>query len=171
MSSENVQEGELNEPANAGEFHPDDSGVGLSTNCRGGLSYEVASEFPREVLAFKFGGTSLLGAERMMHAASIVHSSAQDCPVVVIVSAMKGVTDQLLAIGTALENGKIVAARKEAEALVELHLGVLSELQLDEDDDLRVRREMQSLCRDLLHDVGSQFIPLAGHDELLDRLA
>jgi aspartokinase/homoserine dehydrogenase 1 len=171
MSSENVQEGELNEPAKAEEFFAEDSAQRFSTNGRSGLVRVGPGEFLREVLAFKFGGTSLLGAERMMHAASIVHSSAQDCPVVVIVSAMKGVTDQLLAIGTALENGKIVAARKEAEALVEEHLAVLSALQLDEDDDLRVRREMQSLCRDLLHDVGSQFIPLAGHDELLDRLA
>ena len=125
---------------------------------------------PGEVMAFKFGGTSLLGADRMTHAAQIVRSSAQSGSVVVIVSAMKGVTDHLLAIGSALVAGKADAARQEADGVVRIHLDVLSDLHLDEDDDLRVRRELQSLGRDLLHDVSNNLRPLAVA-ELLDRLA
>src|SRR5271170_6614491 len=107
----------------------------------------------------------------MLHAASIVRSSTPSCSVVVIVSAMKGVTDHLLAVGSALENGKLAAAREEAEGVINTHLDVLRDLQLDEDDNLRVRREMQSLCRDLLHDVNNNSRPVSGTAELLDRLA
>jgi aspartokinase/homoserine dehydrogenase 1 len=160
MASDNVQ-AELNEPAKAEEFLANTSGAGIATDAR----------VPGDVIALKFGGTSLLGAERMLHAATIVRDTAKSCGVVVIVSAMKGITDHLLAIGAALENGKIVAARQETEGVIATHLDVLRDLQLQEEQDLRVRREMQSLCRDLLHDVSTQFIPLAGHAELLDRLA
>jgi len=160
MTSENVQADELNEPARAEEYPAGDSSVNLSSHAK----------CPADVVAFKFGGTSLLGAERMLHAAKIVRSSAQTSSVVVIVSAMKGVTDQLLATGSALENGKVAAARTAAESVIRTHLDVLRDLQLDEDDYLRVRREMQSLCRDLLHDVDNHSRPLA-LAELLDRLA
>src|SRR4051812_31751777 len=44
------------------------------------------------IIAFKFGGSSLLGAERMRHAAGLVRPLAESSRVVVIVSAMKGVT-------------------------------------------------------------------------------
>src|SRR5271168_4007142 len=116
-------------PRQAGHFpHARNAGIRRST---GGSP---------SVVAFKFGGSSLLGAERMLHAASIVRSSAPSCSVVVIVSAMKGVTDHLLAVGSALENGKLAAARDEAEGVINTHLEVLRDLQLDEDDDLRVRR-------------------------------
>ncbi len=50
------------------------------------------------LVAFKFGGSSLLGAERMLHAASLVRPAAQRMQVVVVVSAMKGITDRLLGI-------------------------------------------------------------------------
>jgi aspartate kinase len=155
-----VQADELNEPAKAEECQAGNPFVNLSSpaKCHG------------DVVALKFGGTSLLGAERMLHAAKIVRSSAQSCSVVVIVSAMKGVTDHLLAIGNALENGRVAAAKEEAEGVMNTHLGVLRDLQLDEDDYLRVRREMQSLGCDLLHDVNNNSRPLAVA-ELFDRLA
>jgi aspartokinase/homoserine dehydrogenase 1 len=161
MAPENVQEDELNESAKAEDFS-----LGNSAAAEPSPGAQAT-----EVVAFKFGGTSLLGADRMRHAASIVQAAARDCRVVVIVSAMKGVTDHLLAIGSAVENNKLAAAREEAEGVVALHLAVLGDLRLDEDDDLRVRREMQSLALDLLHDVSARTKPRDGQAELLDRLA
>src|ERR1700757_2894030 len=76
---------------------------------------------PREIVAFKFGGTSLLGAARMVHAASLVRPVAQSSRVVVIVSAMKGVTDKLLAIAHLLAQHKNREARMEAESILRLH--------------------------------------------------
>jgi len=67
------------------------------------------------ILAFKFGGSSLLGAERMLHAAGIVREAASRASVVVVVSAMKRVTDRLLAIARTLEAGCRTDARRDAE--------------------------------------------------------
>ena len=160
MTSENVQADEVNEPAKASRFRITTTVANISTESR----------VPRDVVAFKFGGTSVLGAERMLHASQIVRAATCASSVVVIVSAMKGVTDHLLAIGTALENGKLAAAKHEAESVIATHLAVLRDLQLAEPDDLRVRREMLSLAQDLLHDVAVKST-VTGHPELLDRLA
>src|SRR5436309_11693183 len=67
------------------------------------------------VRAFKFGGSSLLGAERMLHAAGIVREAASCASVVVVVSAMKRVTDRLLGIARTLEAGCRTDARRDAE--------------------------------------------------------
>src|SRR5262249_9851525 len=86
-----------------------------------------------QVAAFKFGGSSLLGAERMLHAATLVRAASCVSSVVAVVSAMKGVTDQLLAVANALAEGKVVRARREAELIINLHLNVLQDLELAED--------------------------------------
>jgi len=124
----------------------------------------------RNVVAFKFGGSSLLGADRMLHAASLVRAATRTSSVTVVVSAMKGVTDHLLSIVRALADGKLAHARREAELVLDLHFDVLNDLQLSENDDLRSRRELQLLGRDLLHEVPSRGIVAAGA-ELFDRLA
>ncbi len=122
------------------------------------------------VVAFKFGGSSLLGAERMLRAASLVRTAAAVSHVSVIVSAMKGVTDHLLSIARALADGKLVHARREIEDLLELHLDVLRDLHLEEDDGLRIRRELKLLGADLLHEVPAEG-RVAPSAELFDRLA
>jgi bifunctional aspartokinase / homoserine dehydrogenase 1 len=130
-------------------------------------------------VAFKFGGSSLLGADRMLHAAGLVRTATRESHVTVVVSAMKGVTDRLLSIANGLAQGRLAYARREAELVLDLHLGVLHDLQLDEDvdriavtgnNDLRVRRELQLLGRDLLHEVPVHGCVVATA-ELFDRLA
>jgi aspartokinase/homoserine dehydrogenase 1 len=124
----------------------------------------------RNVLAFKFGGSSLLGAERMLHAAGLVRAAAQTSNVTVIVSAMKGITDHLLSVAQSLATGKLAQARREAELVLDVHLDVLHELQLDQSGELRVRRELQFLGRDLLHEI-PDYGQVAAGGELFDRLA
>ena len=124
----------------------------------------------QSIVAFKFGGTSLLGAERMLHAAGLVRPVAQASQVVVVVSAMKGVTDRLLAIVQALADRKNQRARAEAQAVLELNHDVLRDLRLDVEDRDRVAYELDSLGRDLLHEVPKQ-AQVAATPELFDRLA
>src|SRR5260370_16595783 len=112
-----------------------------------------ASKQHRNLVAFKFGGSSLLGADRMLHAAGLVRAATRASNVIVVVSAMKGVTDHLLSIARTLADGELAHARRQAELVMDLHLVVLRDLQLSEDDGLRVRRELQFLGRDLLHQV------------------
>ena len=125
------------------------------------------------LLAFKFGGSSLLGAERMLHAAGLVRPVAQRMQVVVVVSAMKGVTDRLLGIAQALGERKSQRARSEAEAVLRSHLDVLHDLSLDSDEQDRVARDLNSLGRDLLHEVSVRRhnAAAAAAAELFDRLA
>jgi aspartate kinase len=157
MSPENVQEEAAAEPSPAA--------LHQSVHPLGGVTRQ-----PRNVVAFKFGGSSLHGADRMLHAAGLVRAAAPSSNVTVVVSAMKGVTDHLLSIARALADGKLAHARREAEFVLDLHLDVLHDLRLGEGDDLRVRRELQLLGRDLLHEVPVHAAVVAGAD-LFDRLA
>jgi aspartokinase/homoserine dehydrogenase 1 len=157
MSRENVQE-ELAAERSPAALHE-------RVHCAGGVSKQR-----RSVVAFKFGGSSLLGADRMLHAAGLVLAATRASNVSVVVSAMKGVTDRLLSIARVLADGHLAHARREAELVLDLHLDVLRALQLSEHDDLRVRRELQLLGRDLLYEVPVHGSVPAGA-ELFDRLA
>ena len=157
MSLENVQEDVLDERGPAA-LHD-------RVHCPGGVIKQA-----RNVVAFKFGGSSLLGADRMFHAASLVRAATQKSSVTVVVSAMKGVTDHLLSIARALADGKRAHARREAELVLDLHLDVLHDLHLCEQADLRVRRELELLAHDLLHEVPARGSVTASA-ELFDRLA
>jgi aspartate kinase len=156
MSSEHVQENVEAAPSLSGGFVVAASAAQASAH--------------QKVMALKFGGSSLLGAERMLHAAGLVRVAAQDASVVVVVSAMKGVTDRLLAISRALAEGKLSHARNEAEGVVHLHFNALQDLQLGEEKHDRVRCGLQLLGRDLLHEVPLQGRVVAS-PELADRLA
>jgi aspartate kinase len=125
--------------------------------------------FSQEVIALKFGGTSLQGAERMRHAAGLVREAARHSAVTVVVSAMKGITDQLLGIACLLEQGERQIARNEAQSVINLHLATLRDLQLPEQQHDRLRTEIKSLGRDLLHEVREQqrvVVDAALHDRL-----
>ena len=124
----------------------------------------------KSIVAFKFGGTSLLGAERMLHAAALVKPVALASHVVVIVSAMKGVTDRLLTLAQLLADRKNHRARAEAEALLRLHHDVLGELSLDVEAHDRVSYALDSLGRDLLHEVPAREY-VEATPEFFDRLA
>ena len=144
MSPENVQE-----EAHYGESHEEQCGR-MFEACS-----ELAADAKREVVAFKFGGTSLLGAKRMLHAANLVKNATRTSRVAVVVSAMKGVTDQLLAIAELVDCGNLTEAKRKADSLLRLHADVLSELQLDELDHQRVWHDLRLLGRDFLHEVSS----------------
>jgi len=125
-----------------------------------------------QVLAFKFGGSSLLGAERMLHAASIVRDAASHASVVVVVSAMKGITDRLLAIARALEAGCRTDARRDAEHVFYLHREALQNLQLEAQERDRVLSDLHLLGEDLLHDASPLTQPSSAvRAALQDRLA
>jgi aspartate kinase len=135
------------------------------------IAFSTENELPlRENVAFKFGGSSLDGAKRLRHAAALVRDAAAHAAVTVVVSAMKGVTDRLLGVAHLLAEGRNQSARREAEALVELHFAVLRDLKLASPDHHRVAHELDLLRSDLLYEI-----PLHGHAPIsaafFDRLA
>ncbi len=79
----------------------------------------------RRISILKFGGTSVGSGERIRQVAQIVARQAQqfeeDFPAVVV-SAMAGVTDQLLRITRSITSGEFEAGQREIDALKAKHL-------------------------------------------------
>lgn len=130
----------------------------------------MATRSPERGITFKFGGSSLLGADRLLHAAALVRDAAVATPVTVVVSAMRGVTDKLLEIARKLERKEFAKAREAAASVLALHLDVLDGLQLPEHDHAQVLHELKLLGRDLLHET-PQHGPVTVDPALFDRLA
>src|SRR6267154_5807608 len=107
MSPENVQEAEQYGEQRSREF--------------AGACGELTAESRQNIVAFKFGGTSLLGAERMLPAAQLVKQAAPMSRVVVVVSAMKGVTDRLLTLAQLVDSGNLTEAKRNADSVLRLH--------------------------------------------------
>ena len=125
-----------------------------------------------KTLAFKFGGSSLLGADRMLHAASLVREAASHSNVVAVVSAMKGITDRLLAVAKTLEAGCRSDARRDAQHIFDLHLQVLRDLRLAPQEHAGIEHDLELLGRDLLHDASPETQPSSAERAALeDRLA
>lgn len=161
MSSEQVQE----------DVGPQRSAAGVARlSARPDGTAVDSRQRQASVVAFKFGGSSLLGAGRMLRAASLVRPRAERSHVVVIVSAMKGVTDRLLGIAQALVDRANPQARSEAEQVLRLHQDVLGHLSLDSGEHARVRCDLDSLGQDLLREIPAQGYAPTG-PELFDRLA
>jgi aspartate kinase len=93
-----------------------------------------------------------------------------NCQVIVIVSAMKGVTDLLLALEDDLSAGRLARAHSRAEWILNLHLDVLRNLGLNDAQHRRLEEEIHSLGRDLLHEVANHG-PACPGPEFSDSLA
>jgi aspartate kinase len=94
----------------------------------------------KSVCVLKFGGTSVGNGERISRVASIIvdtlQSSESHFPVVVV-SAMSGVTDQLLRIARHACNGEISACEQELVQLRQKHLQAA--IAVTDDNEQRVR--------------------------------
>jgi bifunctional aspartokinase / homoserine dehydrogenase 1 len=76
----------------------------------------------------KFGGTSVGDAERMERAAEIVREHAERCEVVVVVSAMGGVTDMLIRASTEASKGDREHAKGVRRELARRHREVADQV-------------------------------------------
>ena len=89
----------------------------------------------------KFGGTSVGDAARIAHAARLADDTAQelgDGSVVVVVSAMAGVTNSLREIGRLAAEGDTEGYRQGIEALRQKHFAVADAL-LEGEEQAQVR--------------------------------
>ena len=73
------------------------------------------------MIVHKFGGTSLGNAERIAAVAGIIDKSCHDAPSVVVVSAMSGATDRLIAGAHAASTGDAAACREAQDWLADMH--------------------------------------------------
>jgi bifunctional aspartokinase / homoserine dehydrogenase 1 len=102
----------------------------------------------------KFGGTSVGSAERMRGAAEIVARQTQESPLVVVVSAVAGVTDALLrGAGEAAAGGSVIptlarfhSVHREILAALSGELGAAASAEAETDLG-SLEREMENLLR------------------------
>jgi aspartate kinase len=94
----------------------------------------------RPIQVMKFGGTSVGNADRIRHAASIAAEASRERAVVVVVSAMSGVTNTLIAAAGKSATGDEAAAEALTRALQEKHHDTIANLI----SDIETRRELLS---------------------------
>jgi aspartate kinase len=102
------------------------------------------------VIVVKFGGTSVGDAEAIRRAASIV-ASRRDRQPIVVVSAMAGVTNALLAIAEQSSRGQLIGAIRSIEALRERHMQQAELLLGDSEECAELCSEMSAMVDELAH--------------------
>ncbi len=102
------------------------------------------------MIVLKFGGTSVGGAEAIKRTASIV-ASRRDRKPIVIVSALAGVTNALIAIGEQASKGHLIGAVRSVEGIRARHLDVAEALLGSTEECAEVCSEMSALCDELAH--------------------
>ena len=123
------------------------------------------------MIVHKFGGTSVGNAQRFSDVADIViehhqgTSRAASCETVVVLSAMSGVTDQLIAGARAAAEGKDTVYRDIKAGLLSRHIEVLETLL----NHSRERLEVGGLVEDRLHELERLYRSIAVLGELTAR--
>lgn len=94
----------------------------------------------------KFGGVTLGSATNIQNVKKIVSSVEE--PVVVVVSAFKGITDKLLTTSSLAAVGDY-SYEKEFNEIVEQHTSIVERLDIDKQDRDSLRKEVNTLLDDL----------------------
>lgn len=107
------------------------------------------------LLVMKFGGTNMQDARAVRHSASLAARSIREgVRVVVVVSAMAGVTNGLLKLAEAAQTGDIASANDEIAALRTRHFTAAQELGAAPDSPaVREIREMHETLRQAVYGV------------------
>ena len=96
----------------------------------------------------KFGGTSVGSVESILSLKKIVEAEAQKQPVVVVVSALAGITDKLIATAQMAKEGN-KQYRMEYDAMVERHHQMIDVVVTDKERHADVLRAVDSLFEQL----------------------
>ncbi len=104
----------------------------------------------------KFGGTSVADAGRIAAVARIVRDASSECRLVVVASAMAGVTDQLVAAGTAAARGDRDEGLRLLDAVLARHLETAHGLEVGDVQEVvaeirRLALEVTDLIRAVAH--------------------
>jgi aspartate kinase len=99
----------------------------------------------------KFGGTSVGDAECICRAAEIAARAAGEGPVVAVVSAMGGVTDNLLEAARASALGNMRAAANLAETLLQQHQRAIEVLIADSDKRALLATELNAIIEEVMN--------------------
>lgn len=96
----------------------------------------------------KFGGTSVGSVESILSLKKIVEKSAEECPVIVVVSALGGVTDKLIATARLASKGGD-AWRTEFESIYKRHKDMIEAVISDAEKSEALLKEIDTLLEQL----------------------
>ena len=99
----------------------------------------------KSLQVMKFGGTSVGDATRIARSAQIVASAAKQKRVVVVVSAMSGVTNRLIDAAKRSGEGDVEAGKVLIDALRKQHRAVLAELVPTEASRVAIERKLEDV--------------------------
>ncbi|HET9426484.1 MAG TPA: lysine-sensitive aspartokinase 3 [Gemmatimonadaceae bacterium] len=102
------------------------------------------------MIVLKFGGTSVGDAEAIKRTAGIVRSRLDRKPIVVV-SALAGVTNALLAIGEQSAKGHLIGAVRSVEAIRTRHIEQAEKLLGSTEECADICGEMSAMCDELAH--------------------
>ncbi|NUR19389.1 MAG: lysine-sensitive aspartokinase 3 [Gemmatimonadaceae bacterium] len=102
------------------------------------------------MIVVKFGGTSVADADAIRRAVDIVRQRLDREPIVVV-SALAGATNALLAIAEQASRGQLIGAVRAVEALRERHLAQATALLDDDDDGRELSAELSATFDELAH--------------------
>ena len=118
---------------------------------------KIPANAKKPLRVMKFGGTSVNDASSIEKVAEIIKAATPDSDVVVVVSAMRGVTDKLVEAATQSEQGNqhVVAAifqelRERHEAAANLLVHSVEQRELMVGKLQQVFQEGQRLCKDVI---------------------
>ena len=100
------------------------------------------------MIVCKFGGTSVADAEAVRRAASIIQSRLDKQPIVVV-SALGGATNSLLALAEQASRGQLIGAMRAVEGLRERHIQTTADLLDGSDETTEVTAELSSMFDEL----------------------
>ncbi|HZS26772.1 MAG TPA: aspartate kinase, partial [Candidatus Angelobacter sp.] len=109
----------------------------------------------KRLLVMKFGGTSVGNAERFRQCANIVGRAAKNDRVVVVVSAMAGVTDLIFKTIDAARRGEAVATKTHLQKFESVHRELIEDLFADahksaaESFTAEISTQLHSACQAL----------------------
>jgi bifunctional aspartokinase / homoserine dehydrogenase 1 len=109
---------------------------------------QIRRNLKKPLLVMKFGGTSVGDASCMEKAVDIIRAAARDGNVVVVVSAMSGVTNKLIEAAKQSETGNPKLVAKILDELCTQHDAVASDLVQSAVERNRISRKMQELFQE-----------------------
>ena len=98
----------------------------------------------KPLVVMKFGGAALATPENILITCKIINSYSKKNRLVIVVSAIKGVTDKLYQIGKIIREEKLELALKKIENLHRKHLDFLEKIK-NPLDKIRVQQEIKLL--------------------------
>ena len=102
------------------------------------------------MIVVKFGGTSVADAAAIRRAADIVKSRLDKQPIVVV-SALGGTTNALLAVGEQAAKGHLIGALRGVETIRDRHLGECEALLGGTGESDEIAAELSAHCDELAH--------------------